>query len=110
MMSRTVWAAGLVALMSAGPAVSEGEVVLPSPAVGAYLPGAGDGVPVRAERAGEALPELQGREVGRLPRERPHPIGEAHRVQAHHAAGVEVMLGVRAGPRVDADDRQAVGH
>src|SRR6266851_1080886 len=104
-MSRTTWAA----FMSAGPAVGEGEVVLPAGAVVGDLPGAADGVPVVAEGAGEALPEVQGREVGRLPRERPHPIGEAHRVQARHAAGVVVMLRVRAGPRVDADDRQAVG-
>ena len=55
------------------------------------------------------LPEIQRREVGRLPRERPHPVGQAHRVQAHHAAGVVVMLGVRAGLRVGADDHQAVG-
>src|SRR5262245_65993194 len=101
MMSRTVWAAGPVALISAGPAVSEGEVVLPFPPVGTYLPGAGDGVPVRAERAGKALPELQGREVGRLPRERPHPIGEGHHVHAHHAAGVVIMLGVGAGPQLE---------
>src|SRR5580704_11064400 len=100
MMSRTVCAA----LISASPAVGEGEVVLPLSAVAARLPGAADGVPVRAERAGETLPEIQGREVGRLPRERPHPIGQAHRVQAYHAAGVVVMLRVRAGLRVGADD------
>src|SRR5580704_18026915 len=98
-MSRTVCAT----LISAGPAVGEGEVMLPLTVV-ARLPGAADGVPVRAERAGETLPEIQWREVGRLPRERPHPIGQAHRVQAYHAAGVVVMLRVRAGLRVGADD------
>src|SRR6266480_3272639 len=100
MMSRTVWAAGLVALMSVGPAVGEGEVVVPAGTVEVLLPGAADGVPVLAEGAGEPLPELQGREVGRLSRERPHPIGEGHRIQAHHAAGVVVVLGVGAGLQV----------
>src|SRR5260370_1457617 len=109
MMSRTACAAGPVALMSVGPAVGEGEVVLPVGAVEGDLPAAADNVPVVAEGAGEALPEIQGREVGRLPRERPHPIGETHRIQAHYTAGVEVVLRVRAGPQVDADDRQAVG-
>ena len=37
------------------------------------------------------------------------PASLPHRVQARHAAGVVVMLGVRAGLRVNADDRQAVG-
>src|SRR5258707_14921916 len=104
-MSRTAWAA----FMSAGPAVGEGEVVLPAGAVVGNLPGAADGVPVVAEGAGEALSEVQGREVGRLPRERPHPIADAHRVQARHTAGVVLVRRVRAGPRVDADDRQTVG-
>src|ERR1700761_5446000 len=52
MMSRTVCAAGSAAVMSAGPAVAEGEVVLPS-AAQALFPCAGDGVPVPAEGAGE---------------------------------------------------------
>src|SRR6266478_8023305 len=109
MISRTVCAAGPVVLTSAGPAVGEGEVVLPLSVVVARLPGTADGVPILAERASETLPEVQRREVGRLPRERPYPIGEAHRVQAHYTAGVVVMLGVPAGLRVGADDRQAVG-
>src|SRR5580704_6011646 len=108
MMSRTVCLSP-VALMSAHPAVGEGEVVLPVGTVEALLPGTADDVPVLAEGAGETLPEIQGREVRRLPRERPHPAGKGHCVQARHAAGVVVMLGVRAGLRVNADDRQAVG-
>src|SRR5215469_6871059 len=109
MMSRTVCAAGPVALISAGPVVGEGEVVLPAGTVEVLLPGTADGVPVLAEGADEALPEIQGREIGRLPRKRPYPIGESHSVQAHHAAGVVVMLGVRPGLQVNADDAQAVG-
>src|ERR1700722_14831456 len=104
-MSRTVCALP-VALMSAGPAVGEGEVVLPVGTVETLLPGAADDVPVLAEGAGETLPEIQGREVGRLAGQRPDPVGETHRVQAHHAAGVVVVLGVRAGLRIDADDCQ----
>src|SRR5215475_10702729 len=107
MMSRTVCPAGLASLMSPGPVANEREVVLPPATVVACLPGAADRVPVLAERAGETLPEIQRREVGRFPRERPHSIGEGHRVQAHHAAGVVVMLRVRAGLRVRADDREA---
>src|SRR5437588_13093409 len=104
MMSRAVWAAGPAALMSAGPAVDQGEVVLPLAAIEARLPGTGDGVPVVGERAGETLPEIQGRKVGRLAGERPHPAGEGHRIQAHDAAGVVVMLRVGAGLQVGADD------
>jgi hypothetical protein len=49
---------------SAGPAVGEGEIVLPPAAVGGFLPGTADGVQVLAEGAGETLPEIQRREVG----------------------------------------------
>src|SRR5580693_1535330 len=98
-----------VGLASAGPAIDEAEVVLPAGTVAGFLPGTADHVPAIAERAGETLPEIQRREVGRLPGERPYPVEEAHRVQAHHAAGVVVMLLVRAGLRVNADDGQAVG-
>src|ERR1700691_5145663 len=109
MMSRAV-CSGPAALTSAVPAVGEGEVVLPvTVAVGALLPGAADGGPVRAERAGETLREVQGTEVRRLPRERPHAVVERHRVQARRSAGVVVMLRVCAGLRVGTDDRQAVG-
>jgi hypothetical protein len=41
MMSRTVYAAVPAALMSPGPAVGEGEVVLPAGAAQALLPGTG---------------------------------------------------------------------
>src|ERR1700735_3048883 len=109
MMSRAVWP-GPAALMSGGPSVDKGEIMLPvMVAVGAFLPGAADSGPVRAERAGETLRKVQGTEVRRLPRERPHPVVERHRVQACCAAGVVVILRIRAGLRVGADDRQAVG-
>src|SRR5580692_2638657 len=77
MMSRTVCLSP-VALMSAHPAAGEGEVVLPVGTVEALLPGTANGVPILAEGAGETLPEIQGREVRRLPRERPHPTGKGH--------------------------------
>lgn len=77
-------------LASAGPAVGKSKVVLPLAAVGGFLPGAGDGVPVRAEGAGKTLPEVQRREVLTGSRsEVPTAVaGRTHRRPAFHGSWV----------------------
>ena len=83
--------------------------MLPARFASTPLPGASDNVPVKTELARETLPERKGREVGHVPRERPHAIRERHRIQAGDSSGVVGNAGVCAGFQIDGDDRQAVG-
>src|SRR6266540_1385116 len=76
----------------------------------ARLPVAGDGLVVVAERAREALREVERREVGRLSQQRPGALAQGHCVDARNASRVEVMLGVRLAVGIEADDCRAIGY
>lgn len=91
--------------------VVEVEVLLPVRAlVVGDLPLAVDPVAVLTERARETLPELQRREVRRIPAERPEAVVESHRIGTDDAARVEVVLRERSAVGVDTDQREAVGY
>src|SRR3954453_3594937 len=91
------------------PPVGQLEVELPVRALLARLPGTLDRLALAGERAPVALGEAQRREVGLGPLERPHAVLERHRVHAHDAAGVEVVLRVAVAVLVRGKDAKAVG-
>src|SRR6266508_4926147 len=90
--------------------VGQVEVVLPPRGVAARLPAASDGLAIVAQRAREALREVERREVGRLSQERPDALAEGHRVDARNPSRVEIVLGVRLAVGVEADDCRAIGY
>src|SRR5919106_5593724 len=91
------------------PCVHEVEVVLPCLAVVADLPAAGDRLAVSTEGAGEALGEVERREVRLVSPQLPDAIPEAHLVDASDAARVEVVLEVvPLALGIGADDRDPV--
>src|SRR5216683_5426792 len=89
--------------------IGEVKVMLPVRAVPGRLPAAIDAPAIAGEPPGEPLREIQRGEVRRIPHERPHAIAELHRIHAGDAAGVEVVLTVRAAAGIEADDGDAVG-
>src|SRR3954451_5594667 len=91
------------------PPIGQLEVELPVRALLARLPGALDRLALAGERAPVALGEAQRREVGLGPLERPHAVLERHRVHAHDAARVEVVLRVAVAVLVRGKDAKALG-
>ena len=107
---RGVSRAGAARSLAGDPPVHDGEAALPGRAlVVGHLPGPFDGVAVRAEGAGVALPEAQLGEVGGRAGASQPPSANVMSYHAHDAARVEVVLRVGAAARVGADDRDAVG-
>src|SRR6266540_2797031 len=87
--------------------VDEIEIVLPVRAVSGAFPASADRPLVWTELAGEALREVERREVGGVTKQRPDAVAEGHRIDASDSARIEVVLRVRP-VGVGADDRDAV--
>jgi hypothetical protein len=82
--------------------------MLPGGSIRGRLPATDDGIAVVAERAREALSEVERRKVRSDSQQRPEMPVEGHGVHADEAARVEVVLRVSVAASVNADERETV--